>query len=375
MAAIAATTALPVLAFVRERPLDVGLTAYESVSNSEAAPPNATAPVDSASAGENSETPVSLDLSSEIASAKSSSRATVAAENELSATTPKGEFDSSDLVVQDQVDAAAVAVSTSMLPRSNSNADVPSAEPEPVPQKVSPFLLPFIVFREIAPKADFWFLAGSFFVCGASTNGLIATHLIPACVDSGMPEVQVCVCVLRSYNPIHASNAVPFYVCVQFFQAAGFLGGIGVFDIVGTIMSGALTDRIDSRVLLAAYYAFRGVALILLPWALARGLAGMWPFAVLYGLDWVATVPPTAALCSLCFGPKRSAIVFAWCLFFHQIGAASIAAIAGILRTELGSYEWAFWSSGLLCVLTAVAVLLIQRGVLPLRVMVVRVPR
>lgn len=88
----------------------------------------------------------------------------------------------------------------------------------------------------------------------------------------------------------------------------------------------------------------------------------MWPFAVLYGLDWVATVPPTAALCTACFGPRRSAIAFAWCLFFHQVGAATIAAVAGILRTFLGSYEWAFWSSGILCVLTAGAVLFIQSG-------------
>lgn len=149
-------------------------------------------------------------------------------------------------------------------------------------------------------------------------------------------------------------------------QAASFLAGIGVFDIVGTIASGALTDRIDPRLLLAGYYAFRGAALILLPWALQYSLAGMWPFAVLYGLDWVATVPPTAALCTACFGSRRSAIVFAWCLFFHQVGAAAIAAVAGILRTFLGSYEWAFWSSGVLCIATAIAVLGMQRGSVPL---------
>ena len=133
-----------------------------------------------------------------------------------------------------------------------------------------------------------------------------------------------------------------------------------MFDIVGTIGSGFLTDRIDSRYLLVVYYVLRGVALIFLPWALTFQLAGMWPFAVFYGLDWVATVPPTAALCTSCFGTKNSSIVFALCLVFHQIGAASIAAIAGVLRTELGSYVWAFWSSGILCVLTAVAVLRIQ---------------
>jgi hypothetical protein len=143
-------------------------------------------------------------------------------------------------------------------------------------------------------------------------------------------------------------------------QAAGLLGGVGVFDIVGTIASGALTDRINSRYLLAAYYAFRGAALVFLPWALSYQLAGMWPFAVVYGLDWIATVPPTAKLCSTCFGPRRSAMAFAWCLFFHQLGAAAIAAVAGVLRTQLGSYEWAFWSSGALCVVTAAAVLCIS---------------
>lgn len=135
---------------------------------------------------------------------------------------------------------------------------------------------------------------------------------------------------------------------------------MGAFDIVGTVASGALTDRYNPRILLAGYYAFRGAALVLLPWALELQLAGLWPFAVVYGLDWIATVPPTAALCSACFGPQRSAVAFAWCLFAHQVGAAAIAAVAGVLRTELGSYTWAFWSSGVLCVLTAAAVLCIK---------------
>jgi predicted MFS family arabinose efflux permease len=193
------------------------------------------------------------------------------------------------------------------------------------------FTTPVAVLRAVAPDRNFLLLAASFCVCGASTNGLISTTIVPACIDHGWGAEA----------------------------ASGFLSGIGVFDIIGTVASGWLSDRYDSRRLLFAYYGLRGVALLLLPSALRLSLAGMWPWAVLYGLDWIATVPPTARLCSDCFGKERSAVVFAWLLAAHQVGAAAAAAGAGAVRTGAGSYSSAYFFSGALCVATALGVLLI----------------
>jgi sugar phosphate permease len=180
---------------------------------------------------------------------------------------------------------------------------------------------------------DFWFLAGSFFICGASTNGLIGTHLIPASMDHGMAEVT----------------------------AASLLAVIGVFDVVGTLASGYLTDRFDSRWLLFTYYGLRGLSLLLLPYVFGSPQFGLILFIVFYGLDWVATVPPTVQLARKTFGQQNFAIVYGWIFAAHQLGAASIAFAAGAVRTYFGDYQLAFMSSGLLCLIAAGMVLRIGR--------------
>jgi sugar phosphate permease len=172
---------------------------------------------------------------------------------------------------------------------------------------------------------DFWLLSGTFFICGASTNGLVGTHLIPACIDRGIPEVK----------------------------AAGLLAVMGIFDLVGTTVSGWLTDRFDSRKLLAAYYALRGLSLLFLPAAFNFNFYGLSVYAVFYGLDWVATVPPTVRLAGKAFGEANAAIMFGWIAACHQIGAAAVAWLAGVLRTETGDYSMAFLLSGWLCLLAA----------------------
>jgi predicted MFS family arabinose efflux permease len=190
---------------------------------------------------------------------------------------------------------------------------------------------------------NFWLLAGSFFVCGASTNGLIGTHLIPASMEHGIPEVT----------------------------AAGMLATIGVFDLIGTVCSGWLTDRWDSRYLLCWYYGLRGLSLLFLPYALGTSFAPMAAFAVFYGLDWVATVPPTVRLTADIFGRQRVGVVFGWIFASHQLGAATAAFGAGALRTWFGTYQGAFMGAGLLCLIASGLVMRItspSRGVTaPLR--------
>ena len=172
----------------------------------------------------------------------------------------------------------------------------------------------------------FWALAGAFAICGATTNGLIGIHFIPSAHDHGMSSTT----------------------------AAGLLAAVGVFDIVGTIASGWLTDKFDPRVLLVAYYLFRGLGLLLLPQLLASTVhPSMVLFIVIYGLDWVATVPPTAALCREVFG-DRGTIVFGWVFASHQIGAAVAALGAGVIRDSSGSYTYAWWAGAALCAIAAV---------------------
>ncbi len=180
---------------------------------------------------------------------------------------------------------------------------------------------------------DFWLLAGSFFICGASTNGLIGTHLIPASIDHGMAEVT----------------------------AASMLAVIGVFDVVGTLASGYLTDRFDSRWLLFVYYGLRGLSLLLLPYVFDSPQFGLILFIVFYGLDWIATVPPTVQLARRVFGQQNFAVVYGWIFASHQLGAASIAFAAGAARTFFGDYQLAFMSSGLLCLIAAGLVLRIGK--------------
>jgi sugar phosphate permease len=176
---------------------------------------------------------------------------------------------------------------------------------------------------------DFWLLAGSFFICGASTNGLIGTHLIPASMDHGMAEVT----------------------------AASLLAVIGIFDVIGTLVSGVLTDRFDSRWLLFWYYGLRGLSLLFLPYAFGTAYFGLILFIVFYGLDWVATVPPTIQLARKLIGQQNFTIVYGWIFAAHQLGAASIAFAAGAVRTFFGDYQLAFMSSGLLCLIAAGLVL------------------
>ncbi|MER5771394.1 MFS transporter [Streptomyces sp. NPDC001985] len=191
-----------------------------------------------------------------------------------------------------------------------------------------------VLFRA-ARTGPFWLLAGTFAICGASTNGLVKTHFVPAAHDHGMPVTA----------------------------AASLLAVIGVFDIVGTIASGWFTDRFDARRLLAVYYALRGVSLLFLPMLLAPTVQlPMVFFIVFYGLDWVATVPPTIALCREHYGDD-SAIVFGWVLASHQVGAAVVAFAGGVARDVFGSYDVVWYASGALCAMAALMALVITRPV------------
>lgn len=179
---------------------------------------------------------------------------------------------------------------------------------------------------EAARSRAFWALAGGFFICGVSTNGLIGTHFVPAAHDHGMPEVT----------------------------AAGLLAVVGIFDIVGTVASGWLTDRFDSRYLLVTYYALRGLGLAGLPLLLSsKPHPSMIAFIVVYGLDWVATVPPTISLCRSVFGPERAPVVFGWVFASHQLGAAAAAAAAGWVRSATGTYTAAWYAAAFLCLVAA----------------------
>ncbi|QIQ07023.1 MFS transporter [Streptomyces liangshanensis] len=189
------------------------------------------------------------------------------------------------------------------------------------------------VLVSAARTGPFWLLAGTFAICGASTNGLVKTHFVPAAHDHGMPITA----------------------------AASLLAVIGVFDVVGTIASGWFTDRFEARRLLAVYYALRGVSLLFLPMLLAPSVhPPMLFFIVFYGLDWVATVPPTIALCREHYGDD-SAIVFGWVLASHQVGAAVVAFAGGVARDVFGSYDVVWYASGALCAAAALMALVIRR--------------
>ncbi|GAA1929269.1 MFS transporter [Nocardioides marmoribigeumensis] len=183
------------------------------------------------------------------------------------------------------------------------------------------------VLVDAARTRTFWLLAGGFAICGMTTNGLIATHFVPAAHDHGMPATT----------------------------AASLLAVVGIFDVAGTIASGWLTDRWDPRFLLLAYYALRGVGLLTLPALLAPHThPSMWVFIIVYGLDWVATVPPTVAICRDKFGAGVGPIVFAWTFASHQVGAAIAAVGAGYVRDLTGTYDGAFYAAAGLCGVAAV---------------------
>ncbi|QIR40707.1 MFS transporter [Tolypothrix sp. PCC 7910] len=200
---------------------------------------------------------------------------------------------------------------------------------EVLPPKVNSIASTLRKLWQGAKSLDFWLLFGSFFICGASTNGLIGTHLIPACIDHGIPEVK----------------------------AAGLLAIMGIFDFCGTTISGWLSDKYNNRYLLCWYYGLRGLSLIFLPFSFNFSFYGLSVFAVFYGLDWIATVPPTVRLVSNIFGKENVGVMFGWIVAGHQLGAATAAFGAGVLRTLLGSYFHAFILSGVLCLIAAVLVL------------------
>ena len=187
--------------------------------------------------------------------------------------------------------------------------------------------------RDAARTKAFWILFVTFFICGASTNGLIQVHLIPMCLDFGIPQIQ----------------------------AASLLAAMGVFDLFGTMFSGWLSDRYDNRWLLFWYYGLRGLSLLMLPFT-DFSFYGLSLFAMFYGLDWIATVPPTVRLTAQRFGPERANLVFGWIFTGHQLGAAFAAFGAGLSRTALATYLPAFFLAGALCVVAALIALAISRA-------------
>jgi predicted MFS family arabinose efflux permease len=194
--------------------------------------------------------------------------------------------------------------------------EAPDAPPPPPRQAVQPALA-FTVLARVSRSPTFWLLFGTFFVCGLTTNGLVGTHLIAYCGDHGIAPVA----------------------------AAGLLSMMGLFDLVGTTASGWLTDRYDPRRLLFMYYALRGLSLLALPF-IAFDQTSLAVFAVFYGLDWIATVPPTVTIANRAFGERDAPIVFGWIMVGHQIGAATAALGAGMIRESWGSYGPAFLIAG-----------------------------
>ncbi|MCH1642817.1 MFS transporter [Paenibacillus timonensis] len=206
---------------------------------------------------------------------------------------------------------------------------------KPEPFRGNILIAPLQNLRLAMKHPTFWLLAGTFFFCGFSTNGLIGTHLIAACGDHGMLEVA----------------------------AAGLLAMMGVFDLFGTTISGWLSDRFDSRKLLFWYYGLRGLSLLFLPFALSSASPAMLVvFSVFYGLDWIATVPPTAKLAGETFGKEKSGMIFGWVVVAHQIGASTAAYGAGVLRDWLGSYSQAFVIAGFVCFVAAIMAMQIRKA-------------
>jgi MFS family permease len=189
------------------------------------------------------------------------------------------------------------------------------------------------VLVQSAKRMPFWILAGTFFVCGWTTNGLIGAHFIPAAHDHGMPITT----------------------------AAGLLAVVGIFDFIGTIASGWLTDRVNPVLLLVFYYGLRGLALFSAPFLLGPEVEPpLWFFVIFYGLDWIATVPPTVELCRRYFGLTNSPVVYGWVFAAHMIGAAIAAAFAGVVRDIQGDYYIAWITAAALCLVASAAVLLLK---------------
>jgi MFS family permease len=205
----------------------------------------------------------------------------------------------------------------------------------PAPNEMSAGRIAIDTVQKASKNRDFWILFFSFFVCGLSTNGLIGTHFIPAAHDHGMGETV----------------------------AASLLALVGLFDVIGTIFSGYLTDKYDPRKLLFFYYGLRGLSLFLLPSILFSTLhPSTLVFVIFYGLDWVATVPPTLMLSRAILGTQRATVVYGWVFVGHQVGASVAAFGAAVLRVKLGDYALAFYISAAMCLISAYAVLQIAKG-------------
>ncbi|WP_050626992.1 MFS transporter [Bradyrhizobium viridifuturi] len=204
--------------------------------------------------------------------------------------------------------------------------------PAPPPSNAPIMAAALGTLRDSSKSSVFWILFATFFVCGASTNGLVQVHLIPMCLDFGIPQVQ----------------------------AASLLAAMGIFDFFGTIISGWLSDRYDNRYLLFWYYGLRGLSLLYLPYS-DFTFYGLSLFAMFYGLDWIATVPPTVRLTAQRFGAERANLVFGWIFAGHQLGAGAAAFGAGVSRTVYSSYLPAFFIAGALCVCAALMTLAIAR--------------
>jgi predicted MFS family arabinose efflux permease len=227
--------------------------------------------------------------------------------------------------------AAALAVLALMRDRPEDVGLRAYGETGPAPSPSSPVPSPtgaIAALRVAGRTGVFWVLFGTFFVCGASTNGLIQTHFIPLCADYGISPIQ----------------------------GAGVLAAMGLFDFIGTVASGWLSDRYDNRWLLFWYYGLRGLSLMFLPFS-DFSFVSLSLFAVFYGLDWIATVPPTVRLTAARFGREQANLVFGWIFAGHQLGAAAIAYGAGLSRTALESYLPAFFIAGALCLIAAAAIL------------------
>lgn len=185
--------------------------------------------------------------------------------------------------------------------------------------------------RQVIRVPEFWLLAATFFVCGATSSGLIGTHFIPHAIEHGIPETI----------------------------AAGTLALMGTMNFFGTLGSGWLTDRYNPRTLLAWYYSLRGAALLLLPFV--GDMAGLTVFAIVFGLDYIATVPPTIALCADRFGRRNVGMVFGWVFFAHQVGGALAAWLGAVMRTTFGDYQLAFLSAGVIAIIGGLLALNIRR--------------
>ncbi len=197
----------------------------------------------------------------------------------------------------------------------------------PAVARANPIVAAFSVLGRCGKSNDFWLLFASFFICGASSSGLIGSHLIAFCFDHGIPEVT----------------------------AAGLLAGIGAFNIAGTALSGWLSDRYDNRVLLMIFFGLRGLSLFYLPYS-DFSFYTLSIFAMFYGLDWLATAPPILRLLNDNFGREDAPVIFGWVFAGHQVGASAIALLGGVLRTDLGSYVVPFMISGTLCLVAAIFV-------------------